>query len=162
MKSTTLKLVLLSLLSVSLGFGVENISKVLCLWFGQFEGTRVDILDTRVIRLVDLNKILFKKCNLWTRIVSSNITNHNKLIAFANEETIEGIQDLVNRNEANAVFGLIFFETNETLMKLQSRIDQDIFFINSNTWYIYEHYSININESNIMRQCGFFDPCVTC
>ena len=161
MKSTTLMLVLLSLLSVSLGFEMENIGKVLCFLYGKVKGwggTRVDILNTREIRLVDLNKILYEKCDLRTRIISSNTANFNKLIAFATEETIEAIQDLVNRNEEAYLFGIIFFDKHEVMMSLPTKINQEILFINSNTWDIYEHYSINGN--NVTTPIAFFNSSI--
>ena len=158
MKSTTLMLVLLSLLSLSHGFDIENISKVLCFLYGEVKGWGVDILNTRVIRLVDLNKILYEKCDLRTRIISSNTANFNKLIAFATEETIEAIQDLVNRNEEAYLFGIIFFDKHEVMMSLPTKINQEILFINSNTWDIYEHYSINGN--NVATPIAFFNSSI--
>jgi len=51
--------------------------------------------------------------------------------------------------------GTIFIDGMRTLSGLQSRINQDIKFVNQEDWKVYERYKIN--NKIIMNQLGFFD-----
>ena len=52
-------------------------------------------------------------------------------------------------------FGLIFVDQVKVISELPTRIDQDISFVDMQTWKIYEHYKIN--KRIIKNQLGFFN-----
>ena len=51
--------------------------------------------------------------------------------------------------------GVIFVNNFKEIQDLPSKINQDIKFVDMETWRVYEHYIIN--DEPIMNQLGFFD-----
>ena len=51
-------------------------------------------------------------------------------------------------------FGVIFVDHINVIDELPSKINQDIKFVDTQTWMVYEHYTIN--NMKIKRQIGFF------
>ena len=55
------------------------------------------------------------------------------------------------------LYGVIFVDDIKVIDNIQTRIDQDIKFVDAETWKVYEHYTFN--KKTIKRQLGFFnDP----
>ena len=52
-------------------------------------------------------------------------------------------------------FGIIFADTIEVIDHLPTKINQDIVFVDVETWKVYENYAIN--DKVIKRQLGFFN-----
>ena len=52
-------------------------------------------------------------------------------------------------------FGLIFVDQAEVIGELPTKINQDITFVDMQTWKVYEHYKIN--KRTIKNQLGFFN-----
>ena len=66
------------------------------------------------------------------------------------------IKGLVKKNGNSPIYdGLIFFENFDAIVNLSSRINQDVIFIDTRTWMVYEYYTIN--GKDIMRSLGFFN-----
>lgn len=57
--------------------------------------------------------------------------------------------------EKIVLFGVIFIDDINVINELPSKINQDIKFVDTQTWMVYEHYKIN--EIKIKRQIGFFN-----
>ena len=53
------------------------------------------------------------------------------------------------------LFGVIFVDHINVIDELPSKINQDIKFVDTQTWMVYEHYTIN--KMKIKRQIGFFN-----
>ena len=52
-------------------------------------------------------------------------------------------------------FGMILFDNHEVIDDLPTEINQDIVFVDVETWKVYENYAIN--DKVIKRQLGFFN-----
>ena len=52
-------------------------------------------------------------------------------------------------------FGIILFDNHEVIDDLPTEINQDIVFVDVETWKVYENYAIN--DKVIKRQLGFFN-----
>ena len=52
-------------------------------------------------------------------------------------------------------FGVIFVDHINVIDELPSKINQDIKFVDTETWMVYEHYTIN--KMKIKRQIGVFN-----
>ena len=66
---------------------------------------------------------------------------------------IKYVRSLIERDEAG--FGIIFVENIQVVNDLHTKINQDIKFVEMETWKVYEKYEIN--KINIIRQLGFFN-----
>ena len=51
-------------------------------------------------------------------------------------------------------YGIIFVNNTKTIESLATKINQNIQFVDVNTWRVYEHYKIN--KEKIMLELGFF------
>ena len=152
MKSNTFLIVFLSLLSSSLSINENRIAKAICF----FEMRSADILSLERIRSVNLSKKISKECNLKVKIITEAKENKNFFVAFANPKINSRINGLVKKNGNSPIYdGLIFFENFDAIVNLSSRINQDVKFIDTKTWMVYEYYSIN--GKDIMRPLGFFN-----
>ena len=65
------------------------------------------------------------------------------------------IQSIIQDPERKISSGIIFIDDMKLLTDLQTKINQDIKFVNQEDWKVYEHYKIN--DKIIMNQLGFFD-----
>ena len=65
------------------------------------------------------------------------------------------IQSIIQDPERKISSGIIFIDDMKLLGDLQTRINQDIKFVNYEDWKVYEHYKIN--DKIIVNQLGFFD-----
>ena len=63
------------------------------------------------------------------------------------------VRSLIERDEVG--FGIIFVENIQVLKDLHTKINQDIIFVEIETWKVYEKYEIN--KINIIHQLGFFN-----
>ena len=52
------------------------------------------------------------------------------------------------------LYGIIFVNNTKTIESLATKINQNIQFVDVNTWRVYEHYKIN--KEKIMLELGFF------
>ena len=52
------------------------------------------------------------------------------------------------------LYGIIFVNNTNTIESLATKINQNIQFVDVNTWRVYEHYKIN--KEKIMLELGFF------
>ena len=152
MKSNTFLIVFLSLLSSSLSINENRIAKAICF----FEMRSADILSFERIRSINLSKKISKECNLKVKIIIEAKENQNFFVAFANPKINFRIKGLVKKNGDSPIYdGLIFFENFDAIVNLSSRINQDVKFIDTKTWMVYEYYTIN--GKDIMRPLGFFN-----
>ena len=153
MKSNTFLIGFLSLFSLSVSIDNNKIAKAIC----SFEIRSVEILSMEKTKLVHLSQKLSKECNLKVKMIKKAKDNQNFFVAFANSKNNMRINDLVKKNEnSHPIYnGLIFFENFDAIVNLSSRINQNVKFIDTKTWMVYEHYTINGNE--IMRSIGFFN-----
>ena len=65
------------------------------------------------------------------------------------------IQSIIQDPERKISSGIIFIDDMKLLTDLQTKINQDIKFVNQEDWKVYECYKIN--DKIIMNQLGFFD-----
>ena len=153
MKSNTFLIGFLSLFSSSLSIDKDKIAKAIC----SFETRSADILSMERTKLIHLSQKLSKECNLKVKMIKEAKDNQNFFVAFANQKNNMRINDLVKKNgNSHPIYnGLIFFENFDAIVNLSSRINQNVKFIDTKTWMVYEHYTINGNE--IMRSIGFFN-----
>ena len=66
---------------------------------------------------------------------------------------IKYVRSLIERDEVR--YGIMFVENIQAVNDLQIKINQDIIFVDMETWKVYEKYEIN--KMNIIRQLGFFN-----
>ena len=67
----------------------------------------------------------------------------------------QDIQSIIENNDNKVSFGIIFVNDKIVINDLPTSINQEIRFVNINTWRVYEHYVIN--KKNIINQLGYFD-----
>ena len=65
------------------------------------------------------------------------------------------IQSIIQDPERKISSGIIFIDDMKLLTDLQTKINQDIKFVDMQTWKVYEHYKIN--KRTIRNQLGFFN-----
>ena len=152
MKSKTILILFISLLSSRLSNNEIRIAKAICF----FETRSADIFLLERIRSINLSKKISKECNLKVKIITEAKDNQNFFVAFANPKANLRIKSLVKKNENSPTYdGLIFFKNFDTIIDLSSRINKDVKFIDTKTWMVYEYYTIN--GKDIMRPLGFFN-----
>ena len=152
MKSNTFLIVFLSLIASSLSINENRIAKAICF----FEMRSADILSLERVRSINLSKKISKECNLKVKIITEAKENQNFFVAFANPKIDLRIKGLVKKNGNSPIYdGLIFFENFDAIVNLPSRNNQDVKFIDTRTWMVYEYYTIN--GKDIMRSLGFFN-----
>ena len=62
---------------------------------------------------------------------------------------------MIDSNNKTILFGIIFLDCLKAIDNLTSAINQDVKFVDIQTWKVYEHYTIN--GENILNLLGFFD-----
>ena len=72
------------------------------------------------------------------------------MVIFFCQKDIESILE-----KKGVKFGIIFVKQAQTLQDLSSKINQDIKFVDIQSWKVYEHYKIN--NQNTMNYLGFFN-----
>ena len=78
----------------------------------------------------------------------------NDFVGFANKNSeIQELSKLIENSQVT--YGIIFFDEMNQMDELQTRIDQEIIFVNTNSWKVYEHYMIN--NQKIKKELGFFN-----
>ena len=65
------------------------------------------------------------------------------------------IQSMIQDPKRKISSGIIFIDNMKLLTDLQTKINQDIKFVDMQTWKVYEHYKIN--KRTIKNQLGFFN-----
>ena len=63
------------------------------------------------------------------------------------------VRSMIESDEVE--FGIIFVKNIQVINDLQTKINQDIMFVEMETWKVYEKYEIN--KRNIVHQLGFFN-----
>ena len=144
--------VFLTIFSATLSFDEEKISKTICR-FSSFSSANIFNVDKT--KAIKLSKILFDECNLKIKIVSEITSNKNNLVAFLNMKSKEKIKEFFVKNYASLKNGILFIEDFEAVKKIPTKINQDIKFVDINSWEVYEHYEIN--DHNTINQIGFFN-----
>ena len=66
---------------------------------------------------------------------------------------IKYVISLIERDETG--FGIVFVENIQVLNDLQTKINQDIMFVDMETWKVFENYEIN--KISTIHQLGFFN-----
>ena len=61
---------------------------------------------------------------------------------------------MIETNVNMISYGIIFVNNTKTIESLATKINQNIQFVDVNTWRVYEHYKIN--KEKIMLELGFF------
>ena len=64
------------------------------------------------------------------------------------------MQYLLNHDDTRISFGIIFTDSIEVIDSLSTKINQDIVFVETKTWRVYEHYTIN--NIGIKNKLGLF------
>ena len=78
------------------------------------------------------------------------------LITFANQNVeIKNLKSIIENKNVIVKFGLIFFNQINVIENLPTRINQDIKFVDIQTWKVYEHYKVN--GIGIKNELGYFD-----
>ena len=65
------------------------------------------------------------------------------------------MKSIIKRIDGNVLHGTIFVDNLTAIEGLSTKINQDIQFVNTESWEVYEHYTVN-NEK-IQTKLGFFD-----
>ena len=65
------------------------------------------------------------------------------------------MKSIIKRIDRNVLHGTIFVNNLKAIEGLSTKINQDIQFVNTESWEVYEHYTVN-NEK-IQTKLGFFD-----
>ena len=78
------------------------------------------------------------------------------LITFANQNVeIKHLKSIIENKNVVVKFGLIFVDQINVIENLPTRINQDIKFVDIQTWKVYEHYKVN--GIGIKNELGYFD-----
>ena len=67
----------------------------------------------------------------------------------------QNVKSMIENKNVIVKSGLIFVDEAKVINDLPSKINQDIQFVEMQTWKVYEHYKIN--ERTIKNQLGFFN-----
>lgn len=85
--------------------------------------------------------------HIFAMILKMGLGRSKSLIVQENRPILSKKNNLVN--------GIIFTKGIEDIYDMVSEINQDIMFIDTLTWNVYEHYTIN--EENVFNLLGFFN-----
>ena len=78
------------------------------------------------------------------------------LITFVNQNVDnKHLKSIIENKNVIVKFGLIFFNQINVIENLPTRINQDIKFVDIQTWKVYEHYKVN--GIGIKNELGYFD-----
>ena len=67
----------------------------------------------------------------------------------------QGLKTLFENDNSKLSFGLIFISNFHVIDNLSTKINQEIIFVDIETWKVYEHYMIN--QKKILNQLGSFN-----
>ena len=129
-----------------------SVSKVVC-YYNRFK--IVDLLfSSRKSWSHKLSKTLFKECSIRIKSRIEVSSMKNDFVGFANKNSeIRELSKLIGNS--HVTYGIIFYDEMNQIDELQTRIDQEIIFVNTNSWKVYEHYIIN--NQKIKKELGFFN-----
>ena len=78
------------------------------------------------------------------------------LITFVNQNVDnKHLKSIIENKNVIVKFGLIFVDQINMIENLPTRINQDIKFVDIQTWKVYEHYKVN--GIGIKNELGYFD-----
>ena len=128
-------------------YNLDGISQIVC-HFSKFK--TLDIAQNKSMKRstqIEFSKRLMKKCKIKSRFIKPSTTeNYENFIIFSKDGIIDNIPDGQ---------GLIFLEHSDFSQIQPTKINQDVKFIQLDTWRIYEHYVINGQVIN--QEIGYFD-----
>ena len=129
-----------------------SVSKVVC-FYNRFKTVDL-LLSSRKSWSHKLSKTLFQQCSIRIKSGFEVSSMKNDFVGFANKNTeIRELSKLIRNRQVT--YGIIFFDEMNQMDELQTRIDQEIIFVNTNSWKVYEHYIIN--NQKIKNELGFFN-----
>ena len=138
-------------LNTSYSLNETSVSKVVC-FYNRLK--TVDLLfSSRKSWSHKLSKTLFKQCSIRIKSGIEVSSMKNNFVGFANKNSeIQELSKLIGNSQVT--YGIIFFDEMNQMNELQTRIDQEIIFVNTNSWKVYEHYIIN--NQKIKNELGYF------
>lgn len=130
----------------------EQTSKIIC-HFRRLHDA--NIYEEQKLKAFKLSKYLLNECNIRIKIIS-NVTNiFNNFVTFVGDNNYKNVRHLMESRDISLTCGIIFVKRFQMIDELPSKINQDIKFVHTKTWNVYEHYIINKNKvKNIL---GFFN-----
>ena len=129
-----------------------SVSKVVC-FYNRFKTVDL-LLSSRKSWSHKLSKTLFKQCSIRIKSGFEVSSMKNDFVGFANKNSeIRELSKLIRNSQVT--YGIIFFDEMNQMDELQTRIDQEIIFVNTNSWKVYEHYIIN--NQKIKKELGVFN-----
>ena len=104
---------------------------------------------------MDSFKILWESSNrLWLKLIQKkNIFSLKQ--SWSQCFLCQDVKSLVENSYLIVKSGLIFVDQAKVINDLPTKINQDIKFVDMQTWKVYEHYKIN--KRTIKNQLGFFN-----